>query len=593
MRIFASNRNRMKRVSILLATLLLLPFLVMAQHFENQNYKSAFEGAYQACPDIPQGLLEAISFTNTHCNHLTDGNYFHDGPDAMPRAYGLMGLVKDGKNYFRENLHLVSELSGISETEILESPEKNVLAYAMAFERLAKENKAYEIKGYLSVIQQLSELPIGEEKDVYPMQSMLYSVCTFLNDDKKAEQFGFQKYDIDLKSVFAEHYDLLIAPELGITRSPDYPPAIWDPAPECNWEARTKEVSGVVIHYTEGSYAGCISWFKNCDASVSAHYVIRSADGQITQMVLEKDKAWHARTANGYTIGIEHEAYGNIWSFFTEEMYQSSANLVRSICSRYETIDGQRTHDRDTLDNGFCVNNGLYNLGGEGACVRIKGHQHYPDQSHTDPGPYWDWNYYYKLINEGTPVTFMEGEEGRLDHQNYGDDERKIWVIRGPEESTIQLDFSSFSLEADFDFLWVYDGDNVFAPKIGRWNTQSPGMVQSTSNVMCVEFRSDCATTSTGWEASWSAVMPAPVEPELPEIEPGIYPNPTKDKFTVKSDTDGFTDLVVFDVYGNIMTSIRFLKSVEIDASNWVSGVYVVHYGRPVHMGKVVKLTKF
>jgi len=41
------------------------------------------------------------------------------------------------------------------------------------------------------------------------------------------------------------------------------------------------------------------------------------------------------------------------------------------------------------------------------------------------------------------------------------------------------------------------------------------------------------------------------------------------------------------------MTSIRFLKSVEIDASNWVSGVYVVHYGRPVHMGKVVKLTKF
>ena len=593
MRIFASNRNRMKRVNILLATLLLLPFLVMAQHFENQGYKSIFKEAYQACPDVPQGLLEAISFTDTHCNHLTDANYFHDGPDAMPRAYGLMGLVKDGKNYFRENLHLVSELSGISETEILESPEKNVLAYAMAFERLAKESKANEIKGYLSVIQQLSELPIGEEKDVYPMQSMLYSVCTFLNDAKKAEQYGFQKYDIDLKAVFAEHYDLLTAPELGITRSPDYPPAIWDPAPECNWEERTKEVSGVVIHYTEGSYAGCISWFKNCDASVSAHYVIRSADGQITQMVLEKDKAWHARTANGYTIGIEHEAYGNIWSFFTEEMYQSSANLVRSICSRYETIDGQRTHDRDTLDNGFCVNNGLYNLGGEGACVRIKGHQHYPDQSHTDPGPYWDWNYYYKLINEGTPVTFMEGEEGRLDHQNYGDDERKIWVIRGPEESTIQLDFSSFSLETDYDFLWVYDGDDVYAPKIGRWNTQSPGTVQSTSNVMCVEFRSDCATTSTGWEASWSAVMPAPVEPELPEIEPGIYPNPTNDKFTVKSDTDGFTDLVVFDVYGNIMTSIRFLKSVEIDASDWASGVYVVHYGRPVHMGKVVKLTKF
>ena len=570
-----------------------MPVLVFSQNANNQNYKSAFDVAYKACPDIPRGLLEAISFTNTHCNHLTDDNYFHEGPDAMPRAYGLMGLVKDGKGYFRENLYFVSELSGISETEILERPEKNVLAYALAFERLAKESKANEIIIYLSVIQQLSELPIEEEKDVYPMQSMLYSVCTFLNNAKKAEQYDFPKYDINMKEVFGEHYDMLSAPELGVTRSPDYPPAIWDPAPECNWEERTKEVSAVVIHYTEGSYAGCISWFKNCDAEVSAHYVIRSVDGQITQMVLEKDKAWHARSANGYTIGIEHEAYGNVWEFFTEEMYQSSADLVRSICSRYHIIDGQRTHDRDTLDNGFCVNNGLYDLGGEGACVQIKGHQHYPDQSHTDPGPYWDWNYYYKLINEGTPVTVIEGEEGRLDHQNYGDDERKIWVIRGPEESTIQLDFSSFSLETNFDFLWIYDGDNIYAPKIGRWNTQSPGTVQSSSNVMCVEFRSDCATTATGWEASWQALMPSTPVPEI-EIADGVYPNPTTGEFTVRTDELGFGNVAVYDLYGNqVVPLIRYYKSVTIDSSSWPSGVYIVNYGTPVTMGKVVKLVKF
>ncbi len=590
--IFVLKLYAMKRLFVFFALSLWLPLFGLAQNAELQKYKSAFETAYEACPDIPRGLLEAISFTNTHCNHLTDDNYFNDGPDAMPRAYGLMGLVKDGKNYFRENLHIVSELSGISEMEILGSPEKNVLAYAMAFDRLAKEGKAIEIKGYLSVVQQLSELPIGEEKDVYPMQSMLYSVCSFLNDAKKAEQYGFPKFDLNLKAVFGGYYDMLTAPKLGVTRSPDYPPAIWDPAPECNWEPRTKDVSAVVIHYTEGSYAGCISWFKNCDASVSAHYVIRSVDGQITQMVLEKDKAWHARTANGYTIGIEHEAYGNVWEFFTEEMYRSSADLVRSICSRYETIDNRRTHDRDTLDNGICVNNGLYNLGGEGACVAIKGHQHYPDQSHTDPGPYWDWNYYYKLINEGTPVIVMEGEEGRLDHRNYGNDERKIWVIRGPEESNIQLDFSSFSLESDFDFLWVYDGDNVYAPKIGRWNTHSPGMVQSSGNVMCVEFRSDCATTASGWEASWKALVPSVPIPEV-EAPKGLYPNPTDGKFTICMDSEGFTDVSIYDLYGNQMvTNIRFVKSVEIDASLWPAGVYIVNYGTPVTMGKVVKLVK-
>ena len=582
--IFVIKLYAMKRLFIFFALSLLLPLIGLAQNNEIQSYKSAFNVAYEACPDIPRGMLEAVSFTNTHCYHLTDANYFNDGPDAMPRAYGLMGLVKDGKNYFRENLHLVSELSGISEAEVLESPEKNVLAYAKAFDHLAKESKASDIKGYLSVIQKLSELPKGEGIDIYPMQSMLYSVCLFLNDAKKAEQYGFKQYHVDLKDVFSENLEMLTAPEIGVTRGPDYPLAIWDPAPECNWEPRTKPVKAIVIHYTEGSYAGCISWFKNCDAEVSAHYVIRSADGQVTQMVREADKAWHARSANGYTIGIEHEAYGNIWSFFTEEMYRSSADLVRDICSRVAAIDGHRTFYRDTLDNGTCLNYGVHDLGGEDACTKIRGHQHYPDQTHTDPGPYWDWNYYYKLINEGTPVTVLEGTEGRLDHRNYGDDERKIWVIRGPEESTIQLDFNSF--------LWVYDGDDVYAPKIGRWNTQSPGVVQSSSNVMCVEFRSDCATTSTGWEASWSAVMPTPVGPEMPEIELGIYPNPTNDKFTVKTDSEGFSDLVVFDVLGNIMTSSRFQRSLEIDASNWASGVYFVHYGKPVQMGKVVKLTK-
>ena len=590
--IFVLKSFEMKRLKLLFVLLLLLPFFGEAQNKESQSYNLVFDAAYKACPDIPRGLLEAISFTNTHCFHLTDDNYFNNGPDAMPRAYGLMGLVKDGKGYFRENLHLISELSGISETEILQSPEKNVLAYAKAFDRLAKESKADEIKGYLVVIQQLSELPIGKEKDVYPMQSMLYSVCTFLNNAKKAEQFGFSKYEIDLKTVFGEHYDMLTAPELGVTRSPDYPPAIWDPAPECNWEERTKEVSAVVIHYTEGSYAGCISWFKNCDASVSAHYVIRSSDGQITQMVLEKDKAWHARTANGYSIGIEHEAYGNVWEFFTDEMYQSSADLVRSICSRYETIDGHRTFYRDTLDNGLCLNNGLHDLGGETACTKIRGHQHYPDQSHTDPGPYWDWNYYYKLINEGTSITVMEGEEGRFDHQNYGDDERRIWVIRGPEESTIQLDFIDFSLETDYDFLWIYDGDNVYAPKIGRWNTQSPDSVRSSSNVMCIEFRSDCATTSTGWEASWHAIMPSTPVPEI-EITDGVYPNPTYDEFTIRTEDLGYGNVAVFDLYGNPMVPlIRYYKSVTIDASDWPSGVYIVNYGTPVTLGKVVKLVK-
>ena len=202
-----------------LSLMLLLPLWLAAQTTVNQEYKEAFEKAYQACPEVPQGWLEAVSFTNTQCHHLTDADYFHDDANAMPRAYGLMGLVKDGKNYFRENLHLVSELSGVSEAEILASPTANVMAYAMAFERLMAEDDVKETKDYLSVIQQLSELPIGEEKDIYPMQSMFYSVCVFLNDAEKAVQFGFPKHDIDLKAVFGDDLIKLTSPCLVVSDS--------------------------------------------------------------------------------------------------------------------------------------------------------------------------------------------------------------------------------------------------------------------------------------------------------------------------------------------------------------------------------------
>ena len=487
-----------------------------------EKSKPAFEAAYRAFPTIPQGLLEAVSYTNTHFHHLTDADYGFDDSTAMPRSYGLMGLVMDGKNCFRENLHVIAKLSGIPETDILTDPAKNVLAYAAAFSNLLEDKEGSDFKHCLTVVEDLSELPVGGEKDAFVMNTMLYSVCNFLNDEKKASLCGFVPYALDLKSVFGDELPVLSARILRVKDGPDYPGAIWNPAPECNFSERsdTTVISSVVVHYTEGSYAGSISWFLNCDSQVSAHYVIRSSDGQITQMVREADKAWHARTANAYSIGIEHEAYGDIVSYFTPEMYGASADLVRDICQRHEPILSHRVFYRDTLDSGICLNNGLHDLGGETSCVKIRGHQHYPNQSHTDPGPYWDWNYYYKLINQGTEMEILEGESGVLNHQDYPDDERRLWLVRVPQGHIVQMNFESFELETDYDFLWIYDGEDEFAPKIGRWNTQSPGTVISTGNVMCLEFRSDCFTTAAGWRATWRAVKPVPVESIT--IEPAL-----------------------------------------------------------------------
>src|SRR3972149_7020382 len=120
----------MKNIILFLAA---LPLAAFSQETKNNlpvqpEYSAYFLQAYQQYPSIPQGILEAVAYTNTHIHHIT-----HNAGDAencmgMPGAYGVMGLVLDGKNYFNDNLKYVSKLSGISTQDIISNPEKNILA---------------------------------------------------------------------------------------------------------------------------------------------------------------------------------------------------------------------------------------------------------------------------------------------------------------------------------------------------------------------------------------------------------------------------------------------------------------------------------
>lgn len=141
------------------------------------------------------------------------------------------------------------------------------------------------------------------------------------------------------------------------------------------------EVRYIVIHSTEGSYERSMDWFQNPSAQVASHYIIRSSDGEVTQMVKNKDIAWHAgnRYMNMHSIGIEHEGYmadGATW--YTDAMYRSSAALVRYLAERYDIpldrehiIGHDQYHDLDTLGSM---------------------------EMHNDPGPYWNWEYYMELL---------------------------------------------------------------------------------------------------------------------------------------------------------------------------------------------------
>ena len=132
--------------------------------------------------------------------------------------------------------------------------------------------------------------------------------------------------------------------------SDDYPPALWVPAYAGNYTVGRPypPLNTIIIHDTEGSYASAISWFQNPASQVSAHYVIRSVDGQITQMVRDANTAWHAGNwdYNVRAIGIEHEGFMNQQGWYTEAMYQSSAALVRYLTRKIWHQQGQSAHHR-------------------------------------------------------------------------------------------------------------------------------------------------------------------------------------------------------------------------------------------------------
>jgi N-acetyl-anhydromuramyl-L-alanine amidase AmpD len=578
----------MKKIYTLL--LLLYCMAAFSQEKIQYPYSNYFSEAYQLYPDVPKGLLEAVAYSNTHIRHITP-QIEPASCSGMPFSYGVMGLVLDGKNYFRENLKKVSTLSGIATQEIISSPRKNILAYSAAYQNLVTElssniGSAQEI---MMIVSALSELNIISETAVndYTMNLYLYGLFVFLNDRKNQQEYDFPAYYFNLKDIFGEENLKIfqskrvnvsggsVSTEAGQTYSPlttraacpDYvrPNCSWIASPNhyTGWNGHT--ISAIAMHTVQGSYTSCINWFQNTDANASTHYVVASHSsyaGQVTQMVNEDNAGWHVTSQNWYAIGYEHEGWVNDPTWYDATMYQTSADLTRDICTR-NGIDPLRMFYRDTLDDGTVLNNGLHSLGGETACVKIKGHQHFFDQTHTDPGPNWNWNLYFKLVNNSTPVTTYATTTGSFYDSggstgNYTNDERKFWLIQPTGAQSVTLTFTQFALESNYDFMYIYNGANEFAPLIGRYNTISPGTIVSTGGSLFIEFRSDCATPAAGWAATWTTSQSDIVSPVTAVSSSSKWVN---SDFPVQ-----FTDA---DNIGGSGVDKKYYQVIDYNGSEW------------------------
>jgi N-acetyl-anhydromuramyl-L-alanine amidase AmpD len=427
----------------LLVVLSLAQFPARSQ--PEQNAKQLFEEA-SAEFGIPAGILEAVGFVESHWTMLRPEPRTAEPGHEPPPAYGIMGLRND--DWFGHSLLEAATLIGLDPSVLREEPRSNIRGAAAFLREIAHRRGVslsdHDLLSWVEVLAEYSGIPQRTVQGDY-----VEGVYRILQ-----EGYHDMRVAIEAREIDAEQLQMILHEEFspGKVFSPsseDYPPAVWDPSGNYNSRGGAA-ITHVVIHDTEGSFAGSVSWLQNPVAQASAHYIFRSVDGYLKQLVREADRAWHVSCWNAWTIGIEHEGYVSQPQYFTPVMYQQSALLVRHLCDRY----GIAKDRLRIVGHNVWTEPVLFPQLGWSSC-----------NNHTDPGQFWNWNYFLALIVADSTPPAVVSHSPATDQQRvpiYKD--IRITFDREMELFSTQ---GAFSILPDVSgkFSWSGDGRTmIFAP---------------------------------------------------------------------------------------------------------------------------------
>ncbi len=345
-----------------------------------------FEKAAKA-HDIPLPLLLTLA---------NFGSAFENRGDAptIETGYGVMALRE---NAVLNSLAEGADLAKAPKAKVKVNPQANINAAAALLSSYAKKMGIDRSQGLAAWLEPIIKYAgLDEENSKFFAYEVFERLLIGLDvKNSRGETFSFPPQDIGAIDIgplrpadirFANDgsgaQSLGTDSSIGEALSAQYPPAIWDPAATCNYSAYYTGKNTVVIHTIEGTAAGCRSWFKNCNAQVSAHYVTSEAGG-VWQCVDETYRAWHVGCANNYCIGIENEGYAGSPSH-PASLYNVAGLLTRDICDSWGI---QKQHNGcppgvlGHVDINNCVCGG----------------------THWDPGGGWDWGYFMGVVVGAPP----------------------------------------------------------------------------------------------------------------------------------------------------------------------------------------------
>ncbi|MGE5315118.1 MAG: Ig-like domain-containing protein [Acidobacteriota bacterium] len=457
--------NLLRRLALIACVVIVCGSLLRSETEDRSRYNAYFEAA-AAEFNVPADMLKGVAFSTTRWSQMQweEGDTV-SSCSKMPRLYGIMGLWD---NYeFGHTLREAAALIGRDVKDLKADPYQNIRGAAALLKKLYEETPkpAYAAAGSLesweNAIARYTGIPQPELSHGHALE--LY----------RRLQTGYHRYGIEIdarpslnlapmrKSVEALQAAAAQASSLKkAAATPDYPLAKWVPGtPGCYYTTGNGKVF-VVIHDMEGYYAAVVSGFQTRkDASV--HYCLNSAQdngsdspaGEVTQMVEEQYYAWHAVCLNRYSLGIEHEGFASNPAWFTDDMYLSSAKLVKYMCDKYN-IPKDRNH---------VIGHGDWQSASWTSWMATN----YPEitpscNNHTDPGKYWDWTFFMQMIRQDTTVPTVASTVPTKLFQVY--DKIQITFSERMDKASVQKNFT-IAPNVPGTFTWETDNRSMtFTP---------------------------------------------------------------------------------------------------------------------------------